>query len=148
MLAQNSPQRSTVSSEVLSMQHWDLTAANEGSRTGPQVLFSTPEARGVVVDLAQDEEMGDHQVRERALVHVLRGSVACTSGTDTATCVEGALVVFEPGEPHTLRALQPTRLLLTLAPWPAEGHYDASGGEDPHELPVHATQHPQGKRTS
>jgi hypothetical protein len=79
------------------MQHWDLTAANEGSRTGPQVLFSTPEARGVVVDLAQDEEMGDHQVRERALVQVLRGSIACTSGTETATCVEGALVVFESG---------------------------------------------------
>jgi hypothetical protein len=55
------------------MQHWDLTAANEGSRTGPQVLFSTPEARGVVVNPAQDEEMGDHQVRERALVQVLRG---------------------------------------------------------------------------
>ena len=122
------------------MQHWDLTAANEGSRTGPRALFSTPEARGVVIDLAQDEEMGDHQVRERALVQVLRGSVTCTSGADTATCVEGTLIVFEPSEPHTLRALQPTRLLLVLAPWPAEGHYDDGEGDDPHELPVHATQ--------
>jgi quercetin dioxygenase-like cupin family protein len=130
------------------MRHWDLEAANEGSRTGPRVLFSTPEARGVVIDLAQDEEMGDHQVRERALVQVLRGRVACASGEDTATCEEGALIVFEPGEPHALRALQPTRLLLILAPWPAEGHYDEAGGNDPHELPVHATQHPQDDRPS
>lgn len=128
------------------MQHWDLTAANEGTRTGPRVLFSTPEARGVVMDLAQDEEMGDHRVRERALVHVLRGSVACTSGADTRTCVEGTLIVFEPGEPHTFRAVEPTRLLLILAPWPAQGHYSDVGADDPHELPVHATQPPEGDR--
>lgn len=130
------------------MQQWDLTAAIEGGRTGPRVLFSTSEARGVVIDLAQDEEMGDHQVRERALVHVLRGSVTCTSGTDIATCGEGTLILFEPSEPHSVRALQPTRLLLTLTPWPAEGHYDDAQGDDPHELPVHATQQPLGDRHS
>jgi hypothetical protein len=45
------------------MQQWDLTAASEGGRRGPRVLFSTSEARGVVIDLTQDEEMGGHQVR-------------------------------------------------------------------------------------
>ncbi len=130
------------------MQQWDLTAANAGGRTGPQVLFSTSEARGVVIALAQGEEMGDHQVRERALIHVLRGSVACTSGTDTAACAEGTLIVFEPGEPHSVRALQPTRLLVVLAPWPAPGHYHAAEGEDPHELPIHATQPPRSARPS
>lgn len=99
------------------------------------------------MDLAQDEEMGDHQVRERAMVHILRGSVTCTSGAHTATCVEGSLTVFERGEPHTLRALQPTRLLLILAPWPAQGHYSDAESDDPHELPVHATQRPLGDRT-
>jgi quercetin dioxygenase-like cupin family protein len=101
-----------------------------------------------VIDLAQDEEMGDHQVRERALVHVLRGSVSCTSGTDTACCGEGTLIVFEPAEPHSVRALQPARLLLVLAPWPAQGHYDDAQGDDPHELPVNATQQPQHHRDS
>lgn len=126
------------------MQRWDLTAANEGSRTGPRVLFSTADARGVMIDLAQDEEMSDHQVRERALLQILQGSVTCTSGAETATCAEGTLIVFEPGEPHILRALQPTRLLLVLAPWPAPGHYAAAEGEDPHELPVNATEQPDG----
>jgi quercetin dioxygenase-like cupin family protein len=125
------------------MQHWDLTEPNVGGRTGPRVLFSTSEARGVVIALAQGEEMGDHQVRERALIQVLSGSVSCTSGVDTATCAEGTLILFEPGEPHSVRALLPTRLLVVLAPWPAPGHYAAAEGEDPHELPVHATQPPR-----
>jgi quercetin dioxygenase-like cupin family protein len=126
------------------MQQWDLTAPNVGGRTGPRVLFSTSEARGIVVALAKGEEMGEHQVRERAFIQVLKGSVTCTSGVDTATWAEGTLILFEPGEPHSVRALLPTRLLVVLAPWPAPGHYEAAEGEDPHELPVHATQLPRG----
>jgi len=124
------------------VQVWDLTAVNEGGRTGPRVLFSTPEARVVLVDLEPDESMGEHQVRERALIQVIQGSVILNAADDTRSCTEGTLIVFEPGESHALRALQPTRLLLTLAPWPAEGHYDDAEGKNPHELPVHATQPP------
>ena len=29
------------------------------------------------------------------------------------------------------------------SPWPAPGHYAAAEGEDPHELPIHATQPPR-----
>ena len=125
------------------MQLWDMAKTPEGDRKGPQVLFSTPEARGVVIDLEQDEEMGDHRVRERALVQVVSGSVACTSGADTASCGQGTLIVFEPGELHSLRAQQPARLFLLLAPWPATGHYDQAEAENPHELPAHATQPPR-----
>jgi quercetin dioxygenase-like cupin family protein len=130
------------------MQQWDLMTAETGERTGPLVLFSTSEARGVVIALSEGEELGDHQVRERALVHVLRGSIACTTEADAATCAEGTLIVFEPGERHSVRALQPTRLLVVLAPWPAPGHYDESEGENPHQLPVHATQPPRHTRPS
>lgn len=126
------------------MQRWDLTATNERGRTGPRVLFSTSEARGITIDLAEDEVMSDHQVRERALVQVVQGSVACTSGEDTADCGAGTLIVFEPHETHSVRALQPSRLLVVLAPWPAPGHYDAAEGEDPHELPVNAMESPAG----
>ncbi len=125
------------------MQHWDLTVAHEGGRAGPRVLFSTPEARGVVIDLAEGEEMGDHQVRERALLHVLRGSVAVRGPGGAADCAAGSLVVFEPSEPHAVQALEPTRLLLLLTPWPAPGHYDPTADGDPHALPVNATQPPR-----
>lgn len=125
------------------MQRWNLAAPNESERTGPRVLFSNSEARGVVIDLAPDEEMGDHRVRERAIVHVLEGSLTCTSGDETATCAKGTLVLFEPSETHSLRALESTRLLLVLAPWPAPEHYGLGENEDPHELPAHATQLPR-----
>lgn len=125
------------------MQQWDLTAGDEIEKTGPRVLFSTPEARGVVISLVTDEEMGDHRVRERAIVQILEGEIACTSGTHESTCSTGTLIVFEPGETHAIRALEPTRMLLVLAPWPAREHYAPDENEDPHELPVHATQPPR-----
>jgi len=124
------------------MQQWDLTAARD-EKAGPLVLFSTPEARGVVIALAADEEMGDHRVRERAVVQILEGSIACSSGGTESTCRAGTLIVFEPGETHAIRALEPTRMLLVLAPWPAPEHYGPGEDEDPHELPVHATQPPR-----
>jgi quercetin dioxygenase-like cupin family protein len=124
------------------MQRWDLNSIEDGSRRGPRVVFSTPEARAVVIDLEQDELMGDHRVRERAIVQVISGAARITSGADVAHCAAGSLIVFEPSETHSVHALEPTRLLLTLAPWPAPGHYDEGELEDPHELPAHATQPP------
>jgi quercetin dioxygenase-like cupin family protein len=128
------------------MQQWNLTTPNEGDRTGPRVLFSTPEARGVLIDLASGEELGDHRVHERAIVQVLEGSVACTSEAVETTCVAGTMVVFEPSETHSLHALESSRLLLVLAPWPGNEHYRGDEGKDPHELPVHATQQPEDDR--
>jgi hypothetical protein len=51
-------------------------------------------------------------------------------------------VLFEPGELHVVHAVEQTRLLLTLAPWPATDHYQPEEHENPHELPAHATQPP------
>src|SRR5262245_59152439 len=124
------------------MLRWDLTAQHEGARTGPQVLFSTPEARAVLVELADEEELGDHRVHERTIVQVVRGGVTVTRGTTTASCAVGTLIAFDPGETHSVRGTEPTRLLLMLAPWPASDHYETGESEDPHELPVNATGAP------
>jgi quercetin dioxygenase-like cupin family protein len=102
-----------------------------------------PEARAVVIDLAEGEQLRDHQVRERAVLQVLAGSADCAAGGDNVTCGQGTLVLFEPGETHSVHALEATRLLLTLAPWPAPGHYADAEAEDPHALPIHATIAPR-----
>jgi quercetin dioxygenase-like cupin family protein len=125
------------------MERWDLAAPNDSGRDGPRVLFSTPEARGVVIDLAAGEALGDHQVRERAILHVLEGTVACATEAGTTECGRGTLVVFEPSEPHAVRAVAPARLLLVLTPWPAAGHYPVPEHDDPHALPVNATERPR-----
>lgn len=123
------------------MQLWDIDQPSTAPNGGPQVLFSTPEARGVIVDLAAGESLGDHRVRERALIQVVRGRVELSGGDGEpgTSCDEGALALVEPGETRAVRALEDTRLLLVLAPWPGPGHYDPSEQADPHELPARAT---------
>ena len=123
------------------MQFWDVLAADASSRTDPRVLFSTPEARMVMIDLAAGEELGEHGVRERAIIQVARGTVELTSSRGPTTCAEGAVVLLEPGERHAVRASEPARILLTLAPWPGDGHYEASEAHDAHRLPPRATAH-------
>jgi len=117
------------------VERWDIKALNTSDRTGPRVLFSTPEVRAVIIDLAPGEEMGDHQVSERAVVQVVLGSIEITTEGLETSCRDGVLVVFEPGERHAIRALEHSRLLLALAPWPG-----VDRGEDPHKLPVNATE--------
>jgi quercetin dioxygenase-like cupin family protein len=125
------------------MRQWSLEGAREGGRTGPRVLFSTPEARVVLIDLEEGAEMGEHRVRERAIVQVVRGSVDLTTDGGVTTCTAGTVVLLEPSEHHVVRAREQALLLLTLAPWPAPDHYPEGGAKDPHELPVHATE-PEG----
>jgi hypothetical protein len=42
----------------------------------PRVLFTSPECHAVVIELDCGETMGDHHVRERAVVQVVSGRVS------------------------------------------------------------------------
>ena len=108
----------------------------------PRVLFSAPECRAVVLDLETGETMGDHQVRERAVVQVVRGRVLIESGGQAVRCEEGALIIFEPDERHALHALANTRLLLILAPWPGVKHYGETEAGRAQLLPANAVVDP------
>ena len=81
-----------------------------------------------MIDLSAGEEMGDHQVRERAVLEVVSGRVSLDVDGQEAECEPGTLATFAPGERHAVRALEDSRVLLLLAPWPAEGHFQS--GED------------------
>lgn len=99
------------------------------------MLFSTAACRAVVIDLQAGEEMGDHQVRERAVVQVVSGRVSLAVGGHETVCEPGTLATFAPGERHAVRALEASRVLLLLAPWPAEGHFQSGEDADPERLP-------------
>jgi quercetin dioxygenase-like cupin family protein len=108
----------------------------------PRVLFTSPECRAVVLDLRGGDELGDHQVRERAVVEVVSGRVSIESAGETVECDSGTLLTFDPGEHHSVRALADARLLLLLAPWPAAKHTaEADEGHD-QRLPVNAVTEP------
>jgi len=103
------------------MQSWNLDTRHEHHRKGPQQLLSTPALRVDLVDLARDEEIGDSWCGDRVLVQVLDGSVRIAVGEYTTTCDDGTLVALDPGEAHSVRGLEQSRLLLTFMPRP-RGH--------------------------
>lgn len=92
-----------------------------------------------MIALRGGEELGQHSVRERAVLQVIAGSVSITSGTQTVSAPPGTLVTFEPGERHSVRAESEARLLLLLAPWPAASHYAAGESADPERMPANAS---------
>jgi quercetin dioxygenase-like cupin family protein len=106
------------------------------------VLFSSPECRAVVVELEHGQEMGDHRVRERAVVHVVYGRVSIEASGVTAECGSGTLVTFPPGERHSVQALEHSLLLLILAPWPAAEHYTEAEVSHAQHLPANASVEP------
>lgn len=109
----------------------------------PLVLFSAPECRAIAVDLQAGETMGDHRVRERAVVQIVTGRVTVETSEGTAACDAGTLITFDPNEGHSVHAHEDARLLLILAPWPAPRHY--TDGERPHDdLPDNAMADPLG----
>jgi quercetin dioxygenase-like cupin family protein len=108
------------------------------------VLFTSPECRAVIVELESGEAMGDHRVRERAVIQVVSGRVEIESSGERVECDAGTLVTFEPAERHSVRALTESRLLLILAPWPAAEHYGDADDEAEHaqHLPPNAVVEP------
>ena len=106
------------------MQSWNLREidAPGGSRS-PVVLRSDAAARAVLIALDTGQELGDHQVKERALVAVVDGSVRVESGGETIEGGTGCFFSFDADERRSISTQDGARILLVLAPWPGEGHY-------------------------
>lgn len=107
------------------MRHWNLTEIEtpDGSRS-PVVLHSQDgEARVVLIALRPGERLGEHQVKEAALLLVVDGRVRVETGGEAHDAAPGELFRFEPDERRSVASEAGARVLLTLAPWPGEGHY-------------------------
>jgi quercetin dioxygenase-like cupin family protein len=106
------------------VQTWDLTEVEppEGNRLAAAIETGDG-ARAIVIRLAPGDELGDHQVRERAWLTVVEGAARIEAGSDMVDAGPGTLVTFEPGERHSVASQDGVRIVMILAPWPAEGHY-------------------------
>jgi len=110
---------------VSSVQHWKLADVEtpQGARS-PVVLHSREGAeRAVLIELREGEALGDHGVKESALLLVLYGSVRVEAGGESVDGAAGSLFHFEPDERRAVTSDGGARILLLLAPWPGEGHY-------------------------
>jgi quercetin dioxygenase-like cupin family protein len=106
------------------VQSWNLLELKTpGGTRSPIVMHSTDEARAVLIGIAPGQELGDHQVHERAYVVVLDGQVQIDAGGDSLEAGPGTLVRFEEKERRRVSSDEGARLLLLLAPWPGAGHY-------------------------
>ena len=106
------------------MQSWNLREidAPGGSRS-PVVLRSDEAARAVLIVLDPGQRLGDHQVKECALVAVVDGQVQVESGGETVDGGAGSFFSFDVDERRSISTDDGARILLVLAPWPGEGHY-------------------------
>ena len=107
------------------VRHWKLQDVEtpEGTRS-PVVLHSRDgEGRVVLIRIDAGQELGEHQVKEAALLLVVDGTVTVEAATETIEAGAGDLFRFDPDERRTVRSATGGRVLLLLAPWPGEGHY-------------------------
>jgi quercetin dioxygenase-like cupin family protein len=107
------------------VQHWNLNEIEtpDGSRS-PAVLHSQDgESRVVLIELAPGQELSEHQVTEAALLLVVSGRVRVTQGAESIDAGAGELFRFDPAERRSVSSADGARVLLTLSPWPGEGHY-------------------------
>ena len=111
------------------MQLWKLydIETTDGARS-PVILHSQDgEARVVLISLEPGQQLGDHEVKEAALLLVVSGEARIEAGGQAETAVAGDLFRFDPSERHEVSSAGGARILLILAPWPGVGHY--RGGE-------------------
>lgn len=104
------------------MNTWDLHALALKPRL-PEILSSCPAGRVIVLDLAQDESLSEHEVHEHAWLVVLDGQIEVrTAAGERASGGAGLLLELAPAERREVTATAQTRLLLLLTPWPGDGH--------------------------
>jgi quercetin dioxygenase-like cupin family protein len=112
------------------VESWNLLEIDaRGGTRSPVVLSSEHGARAVLIALEPGQELGDHEVKERALVSVVQGSVRIESADGSANAGPGMLFGFAPEERHAVATDTGARILLFLSPWPGEGHYRAEERE-------------------
>jgi quercetin dioxygenase-like cupin family protein len=86
-------------------------------------VLDSEDSRAVLIGLDPGQELGEHQVRERAWVVVLDGGVEVVTTGESVAAPAGTLLEFDPTERRTVRSKDGARLLILLAPWPGPGHY-------------------------
>lgn len=104
------------------MESWNLNELEVEPRL-PQVLDSETEGRAIVINLPKGEQLQEHQVHERAWLLVIDGNIELnTPDGKWAAGGPGLLAIFDPKERHDVQAVEDSRLLLLLSPWPGDGH--------------------------
>ena len=105
------------------MRVWNLHEIDLPDGTRSPVVLDSEDSRAVLIGIAPGQELGDHQVRERAWVVVVDGAVEVDNGGTTISAPVGTLLEFDPAERRAVRSAGGARVLIVFTPWPGPGHY-------------------------
>lgn len=108
------------------MRAWHLHEIDTPGGTRSPVVLDSEDSRAVLIGIAPGQELGEHQVRERAWVVVVDGTVEVETAGEALTAPAGTLLEFEPTERRTVRSESGARVLIVFTPWPGPGHYPAA----------------------
>jgi quercetin dioxygenase-like cupin family protein len=105
------------------VRSWKLHEIATPDGTRSPVVLDSEDSRAVLIGISPGQELGEHQVRERAWVVVVDGAIQVETAEESVTAAPGTLLEFEPTERRTVRSEDGARVLILLAPWPGPGHY-------------------------
>jgi len=105
------------------MRVWNLHEIDLPDGTRSPVVLDSEDSRAVLIGIAPGQELGDHQVRERAWVVVVDGAVEVDNGGTTISAPTGTLLEFDPAERRAVRSADGARVLIVFTPWPGPGHF-------------------------
>ena len=82
--------------------------------TVSRALLNTPDGRVIVFAMDAGQEMSEHRAPFMATVHVLDGCLNFGVDGHQREMRASEWLVMPPNAPHRLRAIEPTRFVLTL----------------------------------
>ena len=95
--------------------------ASSPSRPATAVVLDTPDVRLVVFRIEPGQAVAPHHNPSTVLLTVLEGEGIVAGREGDRECRVGDVVAYEPGETHSMRAVDQTfKLLATIAPRPGE----------------------------
>jgi|SRR5690242_5016713 len=107
-----------LSLDALARELLDRAAGATGGRAAQTVIGGHEKVlRQTVIAMVRNAALTEHANPGEASVHVLRGRVLLTAGEQTWEGRDGDLITV-PDAPHSLRALQDSAVLLTVAKRP------------------------------
>lgn len=96
--------------EIVDLATWAQDVPNEKTK----VIVKTDEMELVRLVLPAGKEFADHKVSGPCVIHCITGEVECPAMGTTQALTSGQLLYLMSGEPHAVRAVVDSVVLLTI----------------------------------
>ena len=97
-------------SEIVDLETWAQDLPDEQSKA----IVKTPDMELARLTYPAGGDFPVHSVSGPVVIHCIEGEIKFESTATTGILGPGQLVYFEPGEPHSIRAIKDSVVLLTI----------------------------------